>query len=165
MSGVATRVSAEITSQTIEVRHADVGAWCAMSVKNVITKSMLLCLALLLLLVVVATTTRTTHTHTGSNFVVPFAMCQAGFRCPRARVIQHGSESGCCETSTTTGIPQFSCAGCTLAFNCCTTFEACVSCCLDPVHVRRVIGLSTLAQQLACSDSTQCSALATAPAP
>lgn len=39
---------------------------------------------------------------------------------------------GCCPPPEVTGIAAFSCAGCDRKFNCCTTFETCVSCCLAP---------------------------------
>ena len=43
---------------------------------------------------------------------------------------------GCCPDGDVTGFQRYTCDGCDPLYNCCSQYEVCVSCCLDPARVR-----------------------------
>jgi hypothetical protein len=58
-----------------------------------------------------------------------------GFFCPRENL---DYKTGCC-----TNGERYSCQGCNLEDQCCTEYEHCVSCCLDPRHEAAVLAPRT----------------------
>ncbi|BBN11403.1 hypothetical protein MPTK1_5g11580 [Marchantia polymorpha subsp. ruderalis] len=59
--------------------------------------------------------------------------------------------TGCCADST----KQYSCSGCNMGSQCCTDYEYCVSCCLDPLRTSSEVALKAkVAKQLTAGTSS-----------